>query len=294
MTDRTQPAEDASGSPDGIGYEAERAAIRANWDARVPVHLGPDGYGIDRLAGDPAAISAAVGFDRPYLGDLSGLLGVHLQCHLGTDTLSLARLGASMTGLDFSPAAVEAARGIVARCGADVDIVEGDVYRAPELLGRTFDLVYTGVGAINWLPDLTRWAEVAAALLRPGGRFHLTEGHPMLMTLDDDSRPDRIILTYPYFDGAPTMRFDEPHSYVGSGTVASPEQYEWAHHPASVVQALIDAGLVLDRFEEHRVLPWQAFPWMEPVPDRPEYFALPSPLDQCIPASFTVQAHRPG
>ena len=277
-----------------IGFDEERAAIRKNWDSRVPVHLGPNGYGIDRLVAEPSALSSVVEFDQPYLGDLAGVEAVHLQCHIGTDTLSLARLGASMTGLDFSQAAVDAARDVARRCGAAVDFVQGDVYDAVALLGgRTFDLVYTGIGAINWLPDIGRWAEVVTALLSPGGRLVLTEGHPTLMTLSDDAMPDRILLEYPYFDGSPTMRFEQTESYVGSGTVSSPEHFEWAHHPASVIQALLDTGLVLDRFEEHRTLPWQAFPWMLDDPDRPEYFRLPEPLDLMIPTSFTVAAHRP-
>lgn len=266
---------------------------RRNWNARVPVHLGPDGYQIDRLVNDPSALSDVVTFDQPYLGDLTGLDVVHLQCHLGTDTLSLARLGASISGLDFSPDALAAARQLAERCGVDARFVEGNVYNAPALLGRTYDMVYTGVGAINWLPDINRWAEVVSAVLRPGGRLHMTEGHPLAMTLSDDATPSNIIIEYPYFEGTPAMSFSQVETYAGSGEVASPLSYEWAHNLGAIVQALINADLVIDRLDEHRSLPWTFLPWMEPDPDRDGWYRWPEQFRDSIPLSFTVAAHKP-
>jgi SAM-dependent methyltransferase len=132
------------------------AVNRANWDARAPIHA--ENYGIDRLLGDPSGLSQVVEFDRPRLGGLAGLEAVHLQCHIGTDTLSLHRLGARMTGVDLSPASLAQARKLAGLAGADIDFVESDVYSAPVALGgRQFDLVYTGIGAIGWLPDIRWW-----------------------------------------------------------------------------------------------------------------------------------------
>jgi 2-polyprenyl-3-methyl-5-hydroxy-6-metoxy-1,4-benzoquinol methylase len=120
----------------------------ANWDARADAHTGPGGYRLD-LVEDPAWTSSVVRFDRPRLGDVRGLDGLHLQCHLGTDTVSLSRLGARMTGLDLSRRSLEYARALAERAGEQVDYVQADVYSAPEALGgRTFDLVYTGIGAL--------------------------------------------------------------------------------------------------------------------------------------------------
>ncbi|MDQ7993739.1 MAG: class I SAM-dependent methyltransferase, partial [Propionicimonas sp.] len=138
------------------------AVNRANWDARVAPHLAA-GYGIDRLLADPGALSDVVRFDLPRLGDLTGLDVVHLQCHLGTDTLSLARLGGRVTGLDLSGASVAAARDLAGRAGAAIDYVQADVYGAVDALGGArFDLVYTGIGALCWLPSIRRWAETVA------------------------------------------------------------------------------------------------------------------------------------
>ena len=268
------------------------AANQANWDARVPIHAGPTGYRIDRLVDDPAALSDVVAFDRRYLGDLTGVELVHLQCHLGTDTISLAKLGASITGLDFSGPALEVARGLAARCGIDARYVEGNVYDAVELLGQRYDMVYTGVGAINWLPDIARWAETVAGLLKPGGRFHITEGHPMAMIFSDEATQDNMAIEFPYFDGTPGMRWDDAATYGGDGEVASPVSYEWAHNVGAIVQALIDAGLTIDRFDEHPVIAWEFLPWMPESTEYEGWYRLPEPLDTSIPLSFTIQAHK--
>jgi len=130
-------------SPDMAGFDGEQqagmATNRANWDSRVPIHTGPDGYRIDGLVENPTALTDIVNFDRSYLGDLTGVDLVHLQCHVGTDTIALARLGASITGLDFSPAAIAAAKDLAARCDIPARFVEGNVYDAPEVLGQTYD-----------------------------------------------------------------------------------------------------------------------------------------------------------
>jgi len=145
---------------------------RRNWDERAGLHAASPDYGLQRFRDDPGHISDVVRFDIPRLGDISGLRGVHLQCHIGTDTVSLARLGAHMTGVDFSEASLDVARGLAADAGADVDFVHAQVYDAPEVLGR-FDFVFTGIGALCWLPDIDRWAGVVADLLVPGGRLFM-------------------------------------------------------------------------------------------------------------------------
>ena len=142
---------------------------RASWNERVPAHVASPGYSVARFTEDPKFLSRVVQFDLPRLGDISGLDAVHLQCHIGTDTVSLARLGAQMTGVDFSEPAVEAARALAEATGASARFVVSELYDAPDALGpERFDLVYTGIGAICWLPDIHRWAEVVAALPAPG------------------------------------------------------------------------------------------------------------------------------
>ena len=164
------------------------------------MHAASAEYGFDRFVTDPGHLSDVVRFDRPLLGDVTGLTGIHLQCHIGTDTLSLARLGARMTGLDLSPVSLAQARRLATDAGADVEYVEADTYSAPAALdGRTFDLVYTGVGALCWLPDIDRWAGVVDDLLEPGGRLFVREGHPMMWAVDE-TRTDGLTLGYAYFE----------------------------------------------------------------------------------------------
>ena len=186
------------------------ATNRAHWDERAPAHAASPDYDVDRFRTDPAFLSDVVRFDLPRLGDVDGLRGVHLQCHIGTDTVSLARLGARMTGLDFSPAALHQARELAQAAGADVEFVEAELYRAPDVLPTgAFDLVYTGIGALCWLPDIRRWAEVVASLLRPGGRLFLREGHPVLWSLDE-KRDDALVIGFPYFEHEAPLVFDDP------------------------------------------------------------------------------------
>src|SRR5579863_4024216 len=164
---------------------------RANWNSRVAHHV--QGYGLDQFRDDPQHLSEVVTFDLARLGSITGLEVVHLQCHIGTDTLSLARLGAaSVTGLDFSRPALEAAARLAAECAASIDFVEAELYDAVTALGAgRFDLVYTGIGALCWLPDIRRWAQVVSNLLRTGGRLFIREGHPVLWSMDDP-RPDGL------------------------------------------------------------------------------------------------------
>ena len=158
----------------------------AMWDERADAHAASPDYQVQRLIDDPSGLSEVVRFDLPLLGSIDGLRTVHLQCHIGTDTLSLSRLGATVTGLDFSPAALAQARALADAAGERIDYVEGNVYAAPSLLGmHQFDLVFTGIGALCWLPSVSQWAQVVADLLKHGGRLFIREGHPMLWSLDE-------------------------------------------------------------------------------------------------------------
>ncbi|MGI9643662.1 MAG: class I SAM-dependent methyltransferase, partial [Acidimicrobiia bacterium] len=172
----------------------------ANWNDRVPIHAGPGGYGIDEFASDPELLSPVVAFDKDQLGDVSGRTLLHLQCHIGMDTLSWARLGAVVTGVDFSGPALEVARRLASDLGVDAEFIESNLYESPTVLSRQFDLVYTSVGAVTWLPDIRGWAAVAAALTKPGGTFYVRDGHPMLWATDTDRDDGLLVIRYPYFE----------------------------------------------------------------------------------------------
>lgn len=263
---------------------------RANWDERVPVHVASPDYKVDRFRADPAFISDVVRFDLPRLGDVRGLLGVHLQCHIGTDTISLARRGASMTGLDFSRPAVEAARQLAAETGADARFVESDVYAAPDVLGTGgFDLVYTGIGALNWLPDIRRWAETVSALLRPGGRLFVRDCHPVLWALDGQRDDDLLVIAHPYFEQA------EPFVWTAGGTYVQTDHefqhtvtHDWNHGLGEIATAVLDAGLRITGLTEHDSVPWNALPGRMEQTGGGEWRLADDPAR--LPHTFTLQA----
>jgi SAM-dependent methyltransferase len=236
------------------------AVNRAMWDERAPAHAASPDYGLARFVADPAHISDVVTFDRRLLGPVAGLRGVHLQCHIGTDTVSLARLGARMTGLDFSAPALAEARRLAVAARADVDFVQSELYAAPDVLpAAAFDLVYTGIGAIIWLPDIDRWAGVVAALLRPGGRFFMREGHPVLYATADPRPDGLVVLEHPYFERPAPMVWDAEGTYVSTdATFTHTRSVEWNHGVGEVVTALLDHGLELTALVEHDSVPWNA------------------------------------
>ena len=271
-------------------YTAEN---RASWDERVPAHVDSPDYAVEALIADPTRLSGVVAFDAEALGDLDGLDAVHLQCHIGTDTVSLARLGARVTGLDFSAPAIEAARTLAARAGVpDAEFVVSDVYDAPSALGgRRFDLVYTGVGALCWLPDIDRWAETVAACLRPGGRLFVREGHPVLWALDDGRDDALLTLRYPYFSHDEPFTVDDPGTYVATETTFThTRSHSWNHGLGEVVTALLAVGLRIERFEEHRFLDWRPWAIFEEDPDRPGTYRLPVGLRDVAPLQYTIVA----
>ncbi|WP_305786929.1 class I SAM-dependent methyltransferase [Symbioplanes lichenis] len=266
-----------------------RTINRANWDERAPAHAASAGYNLAAYA-DPVHLSDTVTFDRPRLGDLTGLRGVHLQCHIGTDTLSLSRLGATMTGLDFSPASLDQARRLAAAAGAAIPFVEADVYDAVEVLGAGgFDLVYTGIGALGWLPDVRRWARTVAGLLRPGGRLFIREGHPVLWSLQD-GRPDSLVcLEYPYFEHEEPQVWDEDGTYVDTdATFTHTVTHEWNHGLGEIVTAVLDAGLTLTGLVEHDSVPWEALPGQMTLLPGGEWQLTDRPGR--LPHTYTLQA----
>jgi SAM-dependent methyltransferase len=234
-----------------------RDTNRRLWDERVPAHVAGSIYDVDELVAGQDHL-------RPWedddVGDVAGLDLVHLQCHIGTDTIGWARRGAKVVGLDFSPPAVAAAAELSARCGLDVEWVAADVYDAVDAVEqRTFDIAYTGIGAINWLPDLERWAHVVRNLIRPGGFLYLCELHPMWVALGDDGRSLREhAIDAPYQE----WNAEDGTSYGAPGVALShTASYERLHSLGDVLGAVLDADLVLEVFREFDATPAPT-PWL--------------------------------
>ncbi len=265
---------------------------RLNWDERAPAHATSPDYHVADFADDPDYLSHVVRFDRQRLGDIAGLHAVHLQCHIGTDTISLARLGAHMTGLDFSPSGLAEARRIAKLAGAEVDFVQADVYDAVSALGAgRFDLVYTGVGALCWLPDIRRWARTVAGLLRPGGRLFVREGHPALWTLDDTRPDDLLVAVDPYFETAEPYVDEDDGTYVETGMSFSHNTtHTWNHGLGETVGALLEVGMELTSLDEHRSVPWEALPGHMVRDEHEEWHLRERP--ERLPLTYTLQARK--
>lgn len=282
---------------------AEVDANRANWDERVATHW--DAYDADGFATDPARITSVVRYDlglmaphlpTPRVADkpMEGRSLLHLQCHIGTDTLSWARLGATVTGLDFSPASITAARSLAARADLSATFVEADVLAASAALGgEAFDVVYTSIGVLPWLADLPAWARAVATVLRPGGLFFIRDSHPVLNAMDSDD-PDtaagKLVITQPYFATGVPLRYDNDTTYADPNARLSTSitTYEWQHSLAEVVQSLLDAGLRLTSISEHATIPWQALPQMTQTETG---YALPHGRER-LPVTFSLTAQH--
>jgi SAM-dependent methyltransferase len=195
-----------------------------------------------------------------------------------------------VTGLDFSTPAVEQARRLAADSEIPAEVVAADVYDAVDVLGRErFDLVYTGIGALCWLPDIRRWAAVVAGLLRPGGRLFLREGHPMLWSLGDP-RPDGTFgPEYPYFERREGTVFTEGGTYVETDVdFEQNTTIEWNHGLGEVVSALFEHGLRLTMLVEHDSAPWCALPGLMTQDEAGEWRLTDRP--ERLAATYTLQA----
>jgi len=283
----------AEGEDVAIAWADGRATNLANWEDRVPIH--ERGYGIERFHDDPDHLSSVVRTDlaalAPYLpdGGVSGLDVVHLQCHIGTDTLSLARAGARVTGVDFSPAALASAARLADDLGLAATWVCSDVLEARAAVDGDADLVYTSIGTIGWLPDLERWAEQIAGLLRSGGTFYIRDTHPELLTIDPGA--DGLVVRDRYFANGLAQQWDGELSYVGGGTLTATRTYEWPHPISEVVNAVIGAGMQILRLDEGWRLPWRFSQRMVDVGDGD--WAWPESERESIPTTFTLLARKP-
>ena len=260
---------------------------RAWWDQAAPLHVESPLYDLDSFRAGESALRP---FESEELGDVEGLELLHLQCHIGTDTLSWARLGARVTGYDLSPQSLEAARLLASQIGVEAEFVEGEFYESPQMLnGRTFDVVYTGIGALNWLPDIQAWAKVVASLIKPGGRLYLVEFHPILNLINTDAIA--LDASWHYFHQPEGMTFTDDYDYAGGSQ--APEALatvEWSHDLGSIMTAILDAGLMVEMFHEHGEISYERWAGLEQVGDAKRW-RIPQELPQ-LPLEFSLIARK--
>lgn len=264
------------------------ASNRALWNEWTPIHRDSAFYDVESFKRGAIRLHS---IEREALGDVAGKTLLHLQCHFGLDTLSWARLGATVTGADFSGAAIDLARSLSVELGIDARFVCSDLYDLPNHLAGEFDIVYTSYGVLGWLPDLRRWGEVIAHFLRPGGTFFVVEAHPFAWTFDDADDATALRIAYPYFQD-PDRPVVTPvkGSYANrNAAVSHPVEYNWNHPISEIINALTGAGLRVRELREFPFVTWQMFPFMEQ--DANGYWRLRGqPHD--IPLLFSLRATK--
>lgn len=259
------------------------AGNRALWDAWTEHHKDAPSYRRrEFLAGENRLKSIEI----EALGDVSGKSLLHLQCHFGLDTLSWARLGATVTGADFSEKAISLARRTAEEAGIPATFVCANLYDLPEALTGAFDIVFTSYGVLTWLPDLTGWGKVIAHFLKPGGTFTIVEFHPFFMVhdLDDPALPRK----YPYFAQDGPIVEETVGSYAGPSDVRGKE-YSWCHTLSDVVNALLGAGL---RLEYLREFPNSPVGWPDHLVQGPDGLYRLADDDGRIPLLFSIRATK--
>lgn len=270
---------------------------RRMWDERVAVHLAPGGYDLIGLRAGSATLGSIEEREiGEFFGRVAGLRIVHLQCHFGKDSLTLAQRGAEVVGLDFSHAAIMAARALAEELSLTerARFVEGDLYDAPRLLRElgAFDLAFVTWGAIGWLPDIFGWARIVAGLLKPGGRLYLAEGHPAAFVFDDAAAGGSGLPGWfmPYFERGPHV-FEDAEDYANpEAPLEHTKSMSWMHPLGDTVSALLEAGLLLRMLREHDAVPWRMFRSLREGPDGLYRW----PDRPWLPLAFSLLAEKPG
>jgi len=258
------------------------AANRALWDEWAEINARSASYDLEDFKRGGVRIRD---YEIEEVGQVKGKTLLHLQCHFGIDSLSWARLGAKVTGVDFSERAIELATGVAAELGIDASFIRSNVYDLPQHVDGEFDIVYTSRGVLCWLPRIRPWADVVARFVKPGGFFYITETHPILEAYEDD-----FTLKFPYWEREEPSSFDIQGSYADpAAEVKTQKDYEWNHSLGEIVTALAQAGLRIEFLHEWPFVDWE-LPFLEKRDGR---WWIPGTLDGTMPLMYSLKATKP-
>ena len=264
---------------------------RRLWDAWTAINAASEFYDVASFRDERRPIRLA-DYELAEVGEVAGKRLLHLQCHFGLDTLSWARVGAVVTGADFSPEAIALARRLAAELAIPATFIESDLYELPDRLDGTFDVVYTSRGVLGWLPDVERWARVVAHFVAPGGTFYITEIHPVAQAFENEGvAPGELRLLYPYWTHREPLRFEVHGSYADrQAPTDGLVEYGWDHSLGEIVTALVDAGLRIEFLHEFDFVDWP-MDFLVQSPDG--RWRLPPEVSGELPLFFSVLATRP-
>ena len=270
-------------------FEQAEAANKARWNESALIH--ETAYREIEMLRQGDEILDPLELDE--LGDVAGKRMLHIQCHIGTDSLAWARHGAAVTGIDFSEEAVGVAERLRDTLGLKARFIQSNVYDLEKTLAgeeNTYDIVYTSRGVLCWLRDLGAWARIIARFLKPGGSFYILESHPFLNTLEE-REPGTLSFDYPYFHRTDPMFWDggEP-DYADASRIVKNPSYEWVWSMSEIMTALLEAGLRIESFGEHERLFFRLYPSM--VTEDERSFRLKG-YEGKLPLIFTLRASKP-
>lgn len=264
------------------------ATNRSLWDGWTQIHLRAPSYDVDGFRKGRNALKP---IELEEVGDVRGQSLLHLQCHFGLDTLSWTRLGAQVTGTDFSPRAIDAASSLASECGLDAKFVCCDLYDLPHHLKEQFDIVFTSYGVLTWLPDIVRWGQVVAHFLRPGGRFHIVEYHPVLNAFDPHAPEEAFEFKGSYFPRAEPFHWTTRGSYADPDADFTHDGYEWPHTLGSIVSSLTDCGLRIEFLHEFPFCITECFPGLMRRDQKGWWHMIEH--DGALPLMFSLKALKP-
>jgi SAM-dependent methyltransferase len=262
-------------------------ANRERWDEITPIHARSELYNLEAFKAGKITLNPTLE-QLPEIGDVSNKSLLHLQCHFGMDTLGFARLGAKVTGVDFSPKAIDLANSLSRELNIPADFVLCNIYDLRENLNNRFDIVYTSSGILCWLPDLKKWAEIIAHFLKPGGFFYIWEFHPFSWVFDNSAQATNLTVTESYFHRSEPTRWEAEGDYADWNAKVEHPSYEWAHSLGDVINSLIAAGLRIDFLHEYPLSGFKCFPFAEKGEDG--YWHVKGDK---IPLVFSVKATKP-
>ncbi|SFP71351.1 class I SAM-dependent methyltransferase [Hymenobacter arizonensis] len=254
---------------------------RDSWNQRTDFHVKSEFYDVEGFLKGNSSLNE---IELELLGDIRGKSLLHLQCHFGQDTLSLARLGAIPTGVDLSDNAIAQANALAKAAGIAADFICCDLYELPQHLEKQFDIVFTSYGTIGWLPDLDKWAKVVAAALKPGGKFVFVEFHPVVWMFNDDF--DSI--AYNYFNTGPIVE-EEAGTYADRDAPINQKNVTWNHGLGEVMTSLLSNNLAIKLFQEFNYSPYACF--KHTVEFEPNKFRIKN-LDDKIPMVYALVATK--
>lgn len=257
-----------------------------HWNELVDIHTEKNRYNLDDFMKDPNSLHS---IELDALGDVQGKTLLHLQCHFGMDSLSWANLGAKVTAMDFSDKGIEFAKILSKKLNIPARFICSNIYNLPDVLDEKFDIVFTSYGALYWLPDIPRWAQIVSNYVKKGGTFYIAEFHPLSGIFDDENKTD-LVVKYPYFDTGTPMYFDADGSYVDpNAKLKNTETYGWSHSLSTIINSLINAGLSIKSFDEFPFSVDFLLPIM--VKGSDGYYHLRE-TDQKLPLMFSIEATK--